>query len=102
MKHNFRDIKTATVDAILPPKADPKRVGLISAGNPDVLREAAGLEDYANPRKRRRGGRAKIDGVRHRHRLDRPSRRKFGDGGTADADQPAASPGIRRAVGLMR
>jgi hypothetical protein len=87
--NNFRSIKDATrFDAILPPKADPKRVGLISAGNPDVLREAAGLEDYS--RKRKRGGRVKVSGVRPKHRLDRPSRRKFADGGTAD-DRPATS-----------
>jgi hypothetical protein len=92
--NNFRRIKDATVlDSVLPPKAAPSRVGLVSAGNPDVLREAAGLADYANPRKRRRGGRVKVSGVRPRHRLDRPSRRKFDSGGTADADQPAASPG---------
>jgi hypothetical protein len=90
MSHNFRSIKDATrFDAILPPKADPKRVGLIAAGNPNVLGEAAGLEDYA--RKRKRGGRVKLDGVRPRHRLDRPSRRKFADGGSADeqSDQSA-------------
>jgi hypothetical protein len=76
------------------PKADPKRVGLISAGNPDVLHEAAGMADYA-PRKRRRGGRVKVSGVRPKHRLDRPSRRKFADGGTTDeqSDQSTASPG---------
>jgi hypothetical protein len=90
MNHNFRSIKAGTLDAILPPKAAPSRVGLISAGNPDVLREAAGLEDYARKR-RKRGGRVKIDGVRPRHRLDRSSRgRKFADGGTAD-DRPATS-----------
>jgi hypothetical protein len=91
MKHNnFRSIKAGTLDAILPPKAAPERVGLISAGNSNVLREAAGLESYA--RKRKRGGRVKLDGVRPKHRLDRPSRRmrKFGDGGTAD-DRPATS-----------
>jgi hypothetical protein len=90
--NNFQSIKAGIFDAILPPKADPKRVGLVSAGNPDVLHEAAGLADYANPRKRRkRGGRAKIDGVRPKPRLDRRSRgRKFADGGTAD-DLPATS-----------
>jgi hypothetical protein len=89
--NNFRSIRDGIFDAILPPKAAPSRVGLISAGNPNVLSEAAGQEDYA--RKRKRGGRVKLEGVRPRHRLDRPSRRmrKFGDGGTADAesDQPA-------------
>jgi hypothetical protein len=95
MKTDFRSIRAAMFDAILPPKADPKRVGLVSAGNPDVLCEAAGIADYANPRKRKRGDRVKIVGVRAKHRLDRPSRRKFGDGGAADADQPAAdAPGI--------
>jgi hypothetical protein len=90
--NNFRSIKDATrFDGILPPKSAPSRVGLISAGNPDVLREAAGLADYANPRKRRRGGRVKVSGVRPKPRLDRPSRgRKFADGGTAD-DRPATS-----------
>jgi hypothetical protein len=93
MKHSFRSIKDATVlDSILPPKAAPSRVSLVSAGNPDVLREAAGLADYANPRKRRRGGRVKVDGHKPRPRLDRPSRgRKFADGGSADeqSDQSA-------------
>jgi hypothetical protein len=100
MNHNFRSIKDATrFDPILPPKADPKRVAMVSAGNPDVLREARGEADYA--RKRKRGGRVKlgtIDGVRPRHRLDRPSRRKFADGGSADEQsdlsaQTTASPG---------
>jgi hypothetical protein len=94
MKHHsfFNDVKSATrLDPVLPPKADPKRVGLVAAGNPDVLREAAGLADYANPRKRRRGG--KVSGVRPRHRLDRPARRKFDSGGSADADQSTVSPG---------
>jgi hypothetical protein len=95
MNHNFRSIKDATrFDPILPPKADPKRVAMVSAGNPDVLREARGEADYA--RKRKRGGRVKlgtIDGVRPRHRLDRPSRRKFADGGSADeqSDQSATT-----------
>jgi hypothetical protein len=99
--NNFRSIKNATrFDEILPPKADPKRVGLISAGNSNVLREAAGLEDYS--RKRKRGGRVKLgamSGVRPKHRLDRPSRRKFDSGGSADADQSAASSGDTPRVG---
>jgi hypothetical protein len=62
-KHDdFRSIKDSTFDAILPPKADPKRVGLIAAGNPDVLAEAKGQVDYA--RKRKRGGRVPITGAR--------------------------------------
>jgi hypothetical protein len=96
MKHSFfHNVKNTTrFDAILPPKADPKRVGLVAAGNPDVLREARGEADYG--RKRKRGGRVKlgtIDGVRPRHRLDRPSRRKFADGGSADeqSDQSATT-----------
>jgi len=75
--HNFRSIKDATFDAILPPNADPDRVGLIAAGNPDVLREAHGLEPYA--RKRKRGGRVKhldaMSGAHAHHRLDRAYRR---------------------------
>jgi hypothetical protein len=48
--------------------------------------------------KRRRGGRVKVSGARPKHRLDRPSRRKFADGGTTDAEsdqsaQTTASPG---------
>ena len=31
MKHSFRSIKDGIFDAALPPKADPKRVGLVSA-----------------------------------------------------------------------
>jgi hypothetical protein len=91
MNHNFRSIKAGTFDAILPPHATPERVGMISSGNPDVLRSAADL-------KRRRGGRVKVSGARPKHRLDRPSRRKFADGGTTDAEsdqsaQTTASPG---------
>ena len=84
-KHNFRSIKDATFDAILPPNADPERAGLIAAGNPHVIAEAHGLEPYA--RKRKRGGRVKhaISGAHVRHRLDRRSRRKFASGGDANA-----------------
>jgi hypothetical protein len=88
----LREIKNATrFDPILPPKADPRRVEMVSSGNPNVLSEAKGLEDYARKR-RKRGGRVKLDGVRPKHRLDRPSRRKFGDGGYAEGEQPAVSP----------
>jgi hypothetical protein len=72
MKHNFRSIKNATFDAILPPNAAPERVGLVAAGNPNVLSGAMDHED-ARKRKRKRGGRGKISGVRPRHRLDRPT-----------------------------
>ena len=48
-------------DAILPPNAAPERVGLVAAGNPNVLREAEGLEDYS--RKRKRGGRVKVGAI---------------------------------------
>jgi hypothetical protein len=66
--NNFRGIKASTFDKVLPPRALPERVGMISSGNPDVLKSAADL-------KRKRGGRVmKIDGVRTKHRLDRPSR----------------------------
>jgi hypothetical protein len=94
---NFSDIKTATLDAMLPPNAAPERVGLVAAGNPDVIREAEGEEDYA--RKRKRVGRVKrldaMSGARARHRLDRRSRRKFASGGDADdnqSQQPAQAP----------
>jgi hypothetical protein len=89
---NFRDIRNSTrFDPILPPKADPRRVEMVSSGNLNVLREARGLEDYSRKR-RKRGGRVKLDGVRPKHRLDRPSRRKFGDGGYAEGEEPAVSP----------
>ncbi len=83
--HNFRSIKAGTFDDTVP-RAD--RVGMIAAGNPDVLREAMGLESYAG--KRKRGGRVKlgaIGGAHARRRLDRRSRRpkKFETGGAADA-----------------
>jgi hypothetical protein len=45
----------------LPPNAAPERVGLVAAGNPNVLREAEGLEDYS--RKRKRGGRVKVGAI---------------------------------------
>jgi hypothetical protein len=93
----LRQIKDSTrFDPIMPPKADPQRIEMVSSGNPDVLRSAMGMEDYSRKR-RKRGGR--IDGVRPKHRLDRPSKRKYGDGGAADADQPAVSaPSIGSAV----
>jgi hypothetical protein len=85
----LREIKNATrFDPILPPKADPRRVEMVSSGNPNVLSEARGLEDYA--RNRKRGGRVKVEGVKPRPRLDRPSRRA--DGGYAEGEeQPAVS-----------
>ena len=90
---NFASTRNATFDYLLPPKADPARVGLVAAGNPNVISEAEGKENYA--RRRKRGGRVKhvdvISGGRARHRLDRRSRRKFADGGDADA-QPAQTP----------
>jgi hypothetical protein len=90
--NTLREIKNATrFDPILPPKANPRRVEMVSSGNPNVLSEAKGLEDYARKR-RKRGGRVKLDGVRPKHRLDRPSRRKFGDGGYAEGEQPSVSP----------
>jgi hypothetical protein len=62
MNHgSFASVKNATFDPILPPNADPERVGLIAAGNPDVLLEAHGLEPYS--RKRKRGGRVAISGA---------------------------------------
>ena len=84
--HNFRSIKAGTFDDTVPRSG---RVGMIAAGNPDVLREAMGLESYAG--KRKRGGRVKlgaIGGAHARRRLDRRSRRpkKFETGGeSADA-----------------
>jgi len=69
-KHDhFRSIKNATLDPILAPNADPKRVGLIAAGNPDVLAEAKGQLDYAG--KRKRGGRVPITCAHAQHRPDR-------------------------------
>jgi hypothetical protein len=104
-KHNFRSIKDRTFGAIIPPNAAPERVGMTAAGNPDVLREAHGLEPYA--RKHKCGARVKrldvISGAHARHRLDRRSRRKFAFGGDADdADReqptqttaPAAAPSL--------
>jgi hypothetical protein len=89
--HTLRSIKDASrLDPILPPKADPRRVEMVSSGNPNVISEAKGLEDYA--RKRKRGGRVKVEGVKPRPRLDRPSRRKFGDGGYAEGEEPSVSP----------
>ena len=40
-------------------KASGGRTGLVAAGNPDVLKEAEGKEDYAKGDERKRGGRAK-------------------------------------------
>jgi hypothetical protein len=71
---DFHSIKNAMFDSILPPNADPARVGLIAAGTPDVIAEAMSQERYA----RKRGGRVKhldaIGGGRAHHRLDRRNR----------------------------
>jgi hypothetical protein len=54
MKHrHFRDVKRSTLG--LAPEPDPERVGLVVSGNPDVLKQAHDVPDFAQgdmPRQR--------------------------------------------------
>ena len=71
-------------------KASGGRTGLVAAGNPDVLKEAEGKEDYAKGDERKRGGRAKhkraaggkviglMTGGGVKPRMDRPARKSGG------------------------
>ena len=71
-------------------KASGGRTGLVAAGNPDVLKEAEGKEDYAKGDERKHGGRAKhkraaggkviglMTGGGVKPRMDRPARKSGG------------------------
>jgi len=69
-------------------KAEGGRTHLIAAGNPDVLKEAEGKEDYAKGDEKKHGGKVKrksggkvlglMTGGGVRPRLDRPGRKSGG------------------------
>ena len=73
-------------------KAGGGRTGLVAEGNPDVLKEAKGEEDYAKGDEKKRGGRAKrasggkvapkalglMTGGAVKPRMDRPARKSGG------------------------
>jgi hypothetical protein len=69
-------------------RAKGGRVGMVASGNPDVIREAEGKEDYAKGNQRKRGGKVKKDmmaeGKKAAHRMDRPKR---ASGGRVGADK---------------
>jgi len=79
-------------------RAKGGRTGLVASGNPDVLKEAEGKEDYAKGDERKRGGRAKrkaggkviglMTGGGVKPRLDRPGRKR---GGAVGADRSPLS-----------
>ena len=69
------------------------RIGMVASGNPDVIKEAEGKEDYAKGDEKKHGGRAKhhkhkratggkviglMTGGAVRPRLDRPGRKSGG------------------------
>lgn len=74
------------------------RVGMVASGNPDVIKEAEGKEDYAKGDERKRGGRAKrksggkviglMTGGGVKSRMDRPGRKR---GGGVGADRSPLS-----------
>lgn len=65
-------------------RAKGGRVGMVAAGNPDVLKEAHGEEPYAKGDERKRGGKVKkkkemhAEGEKSKHRMDRPKRARGG------------------------
>jgi hypothetical protein len=79
-------------------RAKGGRTGLVASGNPDVIKEAEGKEDYAKGDERKRGGRAKrkaggkviglMTGGGVKPRLDRPGRKR---GGAVGADRSPLS-----------
>lgn len=83
-------------------KAGGGRTGLVAEGNPDVLKEAEGKEDYAKGDERKKGGRAKrkaggkvvglMTGGGVRPRLDRPGRKR---GGAVGSDRSPLSTAFR-------
>ncbi len=84
-------------------KAGGGRTNMVASGNPDVIKEAEGKEDYAKGDEKKRGGRAKhkraaggkvgtslglMTGGAVRPRLDRPGRKM---GGRVGADRAPLS-----------
>jgi hypothetical protein len=79
-------------------RAKGGRTGLVASGNPDVIKEAEGKEEYAKGDERKRGGRAKkknggkviglMTGGGVKPRLDRPGRKR---GGAVGADRSPLS-----------
>jgi hypothetical protein len=55
---------------------------MVASGNPDVIREAEGKEEYAKGNQRKRGGKVKdgmkAEGKKAAHRMDRPKRASGG------------------------
>ena len=83
-------------------KASGGRTGLVAAGNPDVLKEAEGKEDYAKGDDKKHGGKVKkkradggkviglMTGGAVRPRLDRPGRKTGGRVGSDRAPLSSA------------
>jgi hypothetical protein len=79
-------------------RAKGGRTGLVASGNPDVLKEAEGKEDYAKGDEKKKGGRVKkkdggkviglMTGGGVKPRLDRPGRKR---GGAVGADRSPLS-----------
>jgi len=71
-------------------RAKGGRVGMVAAGNPDVIKEAEGEEPYDRGDERKRGGKVKkkkhggkvhemhAEGEKSKHRMDRPKRASGG------------------------
>lgn len=81
-------------------RAKGGRTGLVASGNPDVLKEAEGKEDYAKGDEKKHGGKVKhkrksggkviglMTGGGVKPRLDRPGRKR---GGAVGADRSPLS-----------
>ena len=71
-------------------RAKGGRTGLVASGNPDVLKEAEGKEDYAKGDEKKHGGKVigLMTGGGVKPRLDRPGRKR---GGAVGADRSPLS-----------
>ena len=68
------------------------RIGMVASGNPDVIKEAEGKEDYAKGDEKKKGGRVKkknggkviglMTGGGVKPRMDRPGRKRGGGVGS--------------------
>ena len=74
-------------------RAKGGRIGMVAAGNPDVIKEAEDKESYAEGDERKHGGKVKkkhkgkhhemhAEGHKAHHRMDRPKRARGGKVGS--------------------
>jgi len=78
-------------------KSGGGRIGMVAAGNPDVITEAHSKEPYDEGDERKRGGKVKKkkhgmmpEGKMAKHRMDRPGRKMGGRVGSDKAPMSSA------------